>query len=507
MLADAPPLLGSTEPRLFTPPLRELTPETSYGFAVIDFARDVLGQPLDPWQEWLVIHAGELLPDGRPRFRTVLVLVARQAGKTHLCTVLALFWMFVEKWPLTLGMSTMLEYAKEAWDGAVALAEETPELAKDLPKNAVLRGNNDVHMKTVHRTRYKIAAANRRGGRSLRIDRLIIDELREHSTWAAWNAATNAMNARPLGQAWAITNQGDDTAVVLEALRTAALRHLEEGDGDPRLGLFEWSAPDGCEVDDPDAIAAANPNVGRRQHWDDLLGPAVRAKAAGGEEEAGFRTEVLCQRVRLLNPAIDPKKWELCPALVDGLDAVRSRVAMVLDVAPDQQHATLYAAATIADGRVGIDFVKAWSGSGCTNLVRRELPALLARLKPRVFGWLPDGPAASLAAVLADRSKQGRTAWPPPGVKVEAIRGEMAAVCMGFAELVKAGQVARGDDPLLNDQVGGAEKLKRGDRWVFARSGAGHVDALYAAAGAAHLAQTLPPPKSMTLPSPLPSTG
>jgi hypothetical protein len=33
---------GRVEPRIFTPPLRELTPETSYGFAVIEFARDVL---------------------------------------------------------------------------------------------------------------------------------------------------------------------------------------------------------------------------------------------------------------------------------------------------------------------------------------------------------------------------------------------------------------------------------------------------------------------------------
>lgn len=493
MLIEAPALVGSTEPRLWTPSLRELTPETSYGFAVIDFARDVLGMPLDPWQEWLVIHAGELLEDGRPRFRTVLVLVARQAGKTHLCTVLALYWMFREKWPLTLGMSTMLEYAKEAWDGAVLLAEETPELAADLPKNAVLRGNNDVHMKTVHRTRYKIAAANRRGGRSLRIDRLIIDELREHNTWEAWKAATNAMNARPMGQAWAITNQGDDTSVVLEALRKAALKHAETGDGDPRLGLFEWSAEDDCEVDDPAAIAAANPNVGRgRQHWDDLLGPARRAKDAGGEEEAGFRTEVLCQRVRLLNPAIDPGKWKLCPRLDSGLDAVRSRVATCLDVAPDQMHATLYAAAVLEDGRVGIDVVASWSGPGCTDAVRRELPALIGRVRPQAFGWLPDGPAASLAAVLADRSKQGRRLWPPAGVKVAEIRGELGAVCMGFAELVKAGQLARTDDPLLDSQVTGTQKLKRGDRWVFARSGAVHVDGVYAAAGAAHLARTLP---------------
>src|SRR5690606_16428137 len=116
-------VLGSTEARLWTPPLRELTPETSYGFDVIRFADEVLEEPLDPWQEWAVIHAGELLEDGRPRFRTVLMVVARQNGKTHLLRTLALYWAFVERWPLTLGMSTNLEYAAEAWQAAVDKAQ------------------------------------------------------------------------------------------------------------------------------------------------------------------------------------------------------------------------------------------------------------------------------------------------------------------------------------------------------------------------------------------------
>ena len=81
-------ILGRTEPRLWTPPLVELTPETSYGFDVIGFASMVLEEPLDPWQEWAAIHGGELLPDGRPRFRTLLILVARQQGKSHLARAL-----------------------------------------------------------------------------------------------------------------------------------------------------------------------------------------------------------------------------------------------------------------------------------------------------------------------------------------------------------------------------------------------------------------------------------
>jgi hypothetical protein len=79
-------------------------------------------------------------------------------------------------------------------------------------------------------------------------------------------------------------------------------------------------------------------------------------------------------------------------------------------------------------------------------------------------------------------------------VTVAEIKAELAAVCMGLAEQVGAGRSRTPVDPLLDAQIGGAERLKRGDVWVFSRKGEGHVDAAYAAAGAVHLARTLPPP-------------
>jgi hypothetical protein len=65
---------------------------------------------------------------------------------------------------------------------------------------------------------------------------------------------------------------------------------------------------------------------------------------------------------------------------------------------------------------------------------------------------------------------------------------------MGFSALVSADKVWHSGDELLDDNVRGAQKLAKGDTWVFSRKGAGDADALYAAAGAAHLAQTLPAP-------------
>lgn len=485
---------GSTRPRLYTPPLRELTPSTSEGFAVIAFAA-VIGRPLDPWQAWLVIHALELYPDGRPRFRQILTLVARQNGKTELLVILSAYWQFCLRLPLILGTSTKLDYAQESWAKLVKLAKAVPGLAEDLPKSksrGVRRTNGEQMLETVYEARYKIAAANEEGGRSLTVNRLIEDELRQHKDWSAHEAAENAMNADDYAQAWAISNQGDESAVVLESLRNSALQWIEDGTGDERLGLFEWSCPDGAATSDPYGLAAANPNLNHRMSIENLYGKAVRAEAAGGEQEAKFRTEVLCERVRLLNPAIDPRKWKGCRE--DGtLDGVRRRVALVLDVAPDLLHATLAAAAILPDGRIRVEIVDAWSGPGCTRAAAEALPDLLAKIRPSAFGWMPGGPAAALAADLkARKHRAAARRWPPPGIRVEEITTEAAAICMGLAELVTALQIVHSADPLLDAHIGRTTKLVTGSRWVFARTEAGSVDASYAVAGAVHLARTMP---------------
>ena len=483
-------VLGSTTPRIWTPPLRDLTPDTSMGFDQIDFARDVLNRPPDPWQEWLWIHAGELLPDGRPRFRIVLVLVARQNGKTESPAILAPYWLFVDEPGMILGTSTKLEYATETWDksrkliqGATALEDEHD------PKRWFLRGAGNIEMWTKGDARYKVAAANEEGGRSLTVRRLICDELRQHHDYSAWNAAEPATSAVRDAQIWALSNAGDERSVVLNDLRESALEFLETGRGDYRLGIFEWSAPEDADPEDIHALAMANPNLNRRLDGEALLLSAARAKKLGGKALTGFKTESMCIRVKVLNPAIDPGAWSRCKD-PDDMTAVRGRVALAVDMSPDGRHVSAVAAAVLPDGRVRVEVVGTWPSA---LAARAALPALVTRVRPQTFGWFPSGPAAALAADLAVQ-KGPRRAWPPPGVTVTEIRGELAAACMGLEEQVSAGMLAHSDDPLLNLQVSSAERMKRGDTWVFVRPGDGHVDAVYATAGAVHLARTMPPP-------------
>jgi hypothetical protein len=497
---------GSTVPRLYTPPLVigppgpcgcgcALTPDTSEGFDVIEAATDVFGRPPDPWQRWLYIHAMELLPDGRPRFRKVLVLVARQNGKTEALVILSAYWLFVAMVPLVLGTSTQIVYAKESWLKLVKLVEGCDALDRDHAERWTRQQNNEQECWTApegepaRSSRYKIAASNEEGGRSLTVHRLILDELRQHHSYAAWGAAVPAGNAVRDFQVWALSNAGDARSVVLNGLRAACVSYIETGEGEDRAGLFEWSAPDSADPQDVTALAAANPNLGYRLDTATLLSDAAAAVAAGGEQLTMFKTEAMCVNVPAVDPAIDPGKWLAC--LDPGtLAAVRDRVALCVDVAPDEQHATLAAAALLDDGRVRVELVKAWSGIACTDALRLALPGVVAKVRPRALGWFPNGPAAALAADLSTR--RARRGWPPAGVTVDEIQGDVTAVCMGLNEQVTAVRLAHSADPLLDAQAGGAERLPYRGGWVFSRRDGAHVDALYAAAGAVHLARTLP---------------
>lgn len=457
-------LVGRREPRLSTEPLRRLTRSTSRGFEVIDFARDVLGEPLLPWQEELVIRALELNRDGTYRFRVILSLVARQSGKTHVSRVISLWRLYVDGARLVLGVGQDVSLAREVWSACIDTIKAVPELASEL--DVVRRVNGDEWFRLTNGARYKIAAANRSAGRGLSVDHLNMDEIREQRSWDAWSALSKTTNARPFAQTWAISNAGDDDSVVLNHLREAAL-----AGADPSIGIFEWSAPDGCDLDDPEAWAQANPGLGYT-----VSEQAIRS-ALGTDPPAVFRTEVLCQRVDALDSAVDLGAWKDCKDPAGNLESARDRVVAVVDVAPDGQHTALLAAAVLPDGRVRLEVVDAWPS---TDAARFKLGPMLERVNAAATGWFPSGPAAALAPIL-----RGLGA-------VEIKGGQVPEACQTLAEMVASRRIVHPGDPLLDAHIAAAQKLRQGDGWRFVRRGAGHVNAAYAAAGAVYLALTLP---------------
>lgn len=454
--------VGSPVPRLGTPPLGELTPERSHGFDLIEFARKI-GTPLLPWQETAAIRALELTADGRYRFRTVLILVGRQSGKTTLLKVWALWRLYRDEAKLVLGAAQSLDIAREAWQGSVELAAEG-----DLPVGKVRQANGEQCLWTDTGARYRITAATRGAGRGLSVDMLIMDEVREQRDWAAWSALSKTVIARPKGQIVCISNAGDDESVVLNSLRESAL-----GGKDDTICLLEWSAPEGCDLNDPDMWAMSLPGLGH------ILDESSVRSAIATDPPAVARTELLCQHVTTINSAIDATGWANGADPNGSIAPYRGRLTAGLDVSLDGHHVALLVATVLEDGRARVEPVASWTS---TLEARRELSDLLKLIAPLELAWFPGGPANALAPIL--------TAL-PYGNPLSGT--DVTAACMGFADLAQAGMVLHNSDALLDGQVASAQKLAQGDGYRFTRKGSGNCNALYAAAGAVFAARTAKP--------------
>ena len=368
---------GCEEPRIFTPPLRELTPDTTLGYEVVEFARDVLGIDLLPWQRWFCVHALETvdLPDGtwRLRFRTVVLLVGRQCGKTTLGTVIALYFLYQLCVGLVLGTAQDVSNAEDIWALCVEMAQANPELAEQIShvwftngaKRLQLRGGRD----------YRVKAANRKAGRGKSADLVLLDELREHQTWEAYAALSKTGLARKNALLLCMSNAGDGTSVVLRHFRTRAHAMLGDPDGivaalgdseapadagalaDTALGLFEWSAPPDAAVDDPAAWSQGSPALGYTIEL-----PTMRAACADDPVDV-FKTECLCQWVTsAVTPPFPIGAWE---AGKDDMSEIApgSPLFFGVDVSADRLHASIAVCGKRADGDWHVELAEYRSGA------------------------------------------------------------------------------------------------------------------------------------------------
>ena len=350
-------MMGVTTPRVHTPELRELTPETSLGFLCIEYARDVLGKKLYPWQEWALIHAleivGDLSGDWRFRFRTVLFLISRQNGKTVLSEVIASFFLNILQVDSVFGTSLSLDKAEEVWEAVINDQESIPELSASIDRISRTNGNKRLILTGLRQ--YKVGAPTRRAGRGDSNDLVMLDEIREHRDWETWSAAAASINAKPNGLIVCFSNAGDPDSVVLRQLRAQALGSGPDFGGDvdgSTLGLFEWSAPDGADTGDIEALAQANPAMGYG-----LLTERALMSNRQTFPESKFRSECMCQQVETILPAPFPDgAWQ------NGVDnhsaiAGESTLYFGIDMSQDRRWVTIGVCGLREDGNWHIEVV------------------------------------------------------------------------------------------------------------------------------------------------------
>lgn len=325
---------GITEPRIFTRPLRDLTPATSRGFEVIDFARDILRVELLPWQIWLLIHLLELNPDGTLRFRKALVIVGRQNGKTLIGAVLAAFWLYADagRWPqylrefdfVVVGAAQKLDIAMKPWkqvrrwgapdDAKIGIAPDRVPLlqAYTYPPRTT---NGETELRTHGGATYLPRTFE--GARGHSAAKIMLDELRQQYDFEGWSAIEKSASAMYDSMLVCFSNAGTAKSKVLKGVRVAA--HADAENPDAEWFVAEWSALPEATLDDPMAFRQANPSAG---YLPGMTIAGLMRTAANAPEKNVEKIEVLGQWVTTeLIAYIDWSDWSDCADAPETDDA------------------------------------------------------------------------------------------------------------------------------------------------------------------------------------------
>lgn len=500
--------LGSTIPRVFTPPLASncdphtpfqqcecgcgLNELTSWGWSCIEFLERHWRWTLLPWQKWLYWHALEKRLDHTGfRFDTLIVLVGRQQGKTRWIKGYGLWRLFVNEYGLpsascpaarvAVVAAQNLDYAETMLAEVVDEIRDHPVFARELINHRVTNGKHRAIL--TNRRFWRAATASRQGARSLSVDAAMLDEIREHKTWDAYNAITPTTAVRPYSQVVCTSNAGDKRSVVLASLREAAMRRITTGDTeDAQMGLWEWSVPMDVDPRNPQFWYQSLPAMGRLNEFT-LRTVMGKFESMQFKNMPGFQTEYLCQWVDSLDPGIIPaENW------IKGMDGKSQRaegadVYAALDVNYDRSYAYIAVCALRADGHLHIEIVESSNG---TDWV---IPWLVER-QGKFKGVAVQKTGAPASGMIEPMQQAGIPVveWGPGA--------EVAAGCGLFYDKVVQGEVYHRPNLVLDRAAASSIARRVNDAWVFDRRNS-PVDAapLVAVAAAVWLMENCPEPK------------
>ena len=270
-----PDLLGSNTPRLATPQLGV----PGGGTPVVEIAGR-LGLELMPWQVYTADRLLERRPDGRRRFRTALVTVGRQNGKSFLLRAFVVWWITdhaAQNGPQSVGIvANTRSLAVDQWSAVVRLLEEHVPGAIE----KVSRGAGRERVTLVDGSTFQpFAASDAIHGASL--DLVLVDEVWDIKPAVLDDGILPTTMARPDPLVAMFSTAGDENSHAMRAWRERGLSELDSTSETSHL-LLEWSAGDADDPDLPDTWAKANPGMGRTIRAEAL------AQAATAPNRAAF---------------------------------------------------------------------------------------------------------------------------------------------------------------------------------------------------------------------------
>ena len=438
---------GIREPRIRTKSL-DLP---SKGDEFIEFCKRI-DYPLLHWQEFLAHEILKYKPDGRWASSEVGIVVSRQQGKSTFMSLLILFKMYELGEKLQVATAHKLTTSSEIFYKIDQIIQGTPELLARFHKKFESKGSQEIRLKSGER--YLVRANNSAARGIASVDTIFMDEVREYQSMDVWSSMRYTQMSSKNPMTIILSNAGDQHSVVLNRLRDRAVAAIA-GNDDP-IAWFEWSAPPETPVDDSAEFwagaAQSNPSLGYTVHPDNL-------RAVLNDDESIIRTEVLCQWVSVVNPAINPSAWEACAKPEAKLDR-EATTWMAIDLSPNRQEGALVAAQQQGD-----DFVVVLLAT-FTNPVNLDDKQMANEIADWVRKYSTETVAYSKQTAGAVAARLA-----PAGIQTYPIDGALyGQACDEMLSAITSGRLIHTNQQELNNQALSAVKLPFKDGgWYLGR--------------------------------------
>jgi hypothetical protein len=407
-----------------------------------------------PWQQHVADVANELLPDGSPAFREVIVSVPRQSGKTTLTLSQS-----VERCTMRDKVQHVAYTAQTGSDARKKLLNDQVPILEGSPLwksvRRVARANDNAGVVFRNGSRIDVLASNASAGHGRVLDLGLVDEAFDDIDDRREQSMLPAMITKTDAQLWVVSTQGTDASVYLnrkvELGRSAALEGRTSG-----IAYFEWAIPEDADIDDPASWWLGMPALGFTQS----IAAVEHAKQTMTEGE--FRRAFGNQRTRSSERVIPEVPWRVaCRPDVSP----SGTLVFAVDVAPDRDCATIAVAGNgvveVVDHRPGVG----WVVDRVVELVARHSGSVALEARGPVGALIPALRAAGVTLV-------------------EASPGDVTQACGAFYDDIADGKVAiriGSHHDALDAAVSAVMKQPVADAWRWARKGMEPITPLVAA--------------------------
>lgn len=402
----------------------------------------LLGTPFMPHQQLVADVAGEIDPDtGLPCYRTVIVTMMRQSGKTSLILPVevdrSVSWGRPQRIVYT--AQTGLDARKKLFTDQVPVIRESP-LAEAMKTPVRAAGQESVPWITG--SRIDLTASGKASGHGGTLDMGVIDEAFHDVDDRREQAMIPAMATRADAQLWITSTAGTAESLYLR-------RKFEQGReaamADPGHGTcyFEWSIPDDEDIADEEVWWRYMPALGRT-----ISIGAVR-QSHQTMKDAEFRRAFGNQWTEQEDDRLIP--IEVWQAVCSSSASPDGHIRFGVEVREDRSGAAIVAAGAndvcevveVADGT-------GWVLERADDMKRWGYPVVIDGR----------GPAKNVADDLEEA-----------GVRVERMSNdEVITACGDIYDAIAERTVTFRTDERFDEAVKGLAKRTVGDRFVWSRT-------------------------------------